>query len=128
LDERRLVEPRTGRELQLFHIAQAYVQSATLMHNDCDIHLEISQSASKAAPRIIVETPVDSEYCPARRNIQSQLAQHGFALSGTRGGELSSPAQADIVGMAFEDFEHHRGSAQVATVWELHPAVVTLTQ
>jgi hypothetical protein len=30
--------------------------------------------------------------------------------------------------MAFEDFEHNRGSARVATVWELHPAAVNLTQ
>jgi hypothetical protein len=28
--------------------------------------------------------------------------------------------------MAFEDFEHNRGSAQVATLWELHPAIVTI--
>jgi hypothetical protein len=28
--------------------------------------------------------------------------------------------------MAFEDFDHSRGSAQVATIWELHPAIVTI--
>src|SRR5947199_1014920 len=28
-------QPRTGRELQLFRIAKAYVQSAGLMSNDC---------------------------------------------------------------------------------------------
>jgi len=44
------------------------------------------------------------------------------------GGELSQPLSAEILGMAFEDFEHNRGSAQVATLWELHPAIVTLTQ
>jgi hypothetical protein len=31
-----------------------------------------------------------------------------------------------VLGMAFEDFEHNRGSAQVATLWELHPAIVTI--
>jgi len=121
-------QPRTGRELQLFHIAQAYLQSARVMANDCDIHLEISQTAGKTAPRVIVETPVDSEYCPARKNIQSQLAHHGFTLNERRGGELPAALAVDIVGMAFEDFEHRRGSAQVATVWELHPAIVTITQ
>jgi hypothetical protein len=121
-------QPRTGRELQLFHIAQAYLQSTNVMRNDCDIHFEISQTSSKTAPRVIVETPIDNEYCPARQKIQAQLAQHGFTLDETHGGELSTPVLIDVLGMAFEDFEHNRGSAKVATVWELHPAVVTVTQ
>ena len=121
-------QPRTGRELQLFHIAQAYLQRAGVMANDCDIHFEISHTADKVAPRVIVETPVDSEYCPARQNIQAQLEHHGFRLDATHGGELSKPLLMDVLGMAFEDFEHHRGTAQVATVWELHPAVVSLAQ
>lgn len=29
----------------------------------CDVHSEISQTADKSAPRVIVETPVDSEFC-----------------------------------------------------------------
>ena len=28
--------------------------------------------------------------------------------------------------MAFEDFDHNGGSVQVATIWELHPAIVTI--
>jgi len=32
----------------------------------------------------------------------------------------------DVLGLAFQDFNHPRGSVHVATVWELHPAVVTL--
>lgn len=121
-------QPRTGRELQLFHIAQAYLQSTNVMGNDCDIHFEISQTSSKTAPRVIVETPIDTEYCPARQKIQAQLAQKGFTLDASHGGELSTPLLVDVLGMAFEDFEHNRGSAQVATVWELHPAEVTITQ
>jgi hypothetical protein len=121
-------QPRTGRELQLFHIATAYLQSARLMKNDCDIHLEISESASKNAPRVIVETPVDAEYCPARRTIQSELAQHNFKLSTSPASELPAPLKIDVLGTAFEDFEHQRGSAQVGTVWELHPAVVRVTE
>jgi len=118
--------PRTGRELQLFHVAQAFLQNASVNPADCDVHLEISQTADKTAPRVIVETPVDSEYCSARKNIQAQLSQHGFQLDATHGGELTSALPAQVTGMAFEDFEHNRGSAQVATLWELHPAVVTL--
>jgi hypothetical protein len=28
--------------------------------------------------------------------------------------------------MAFEDFDHSRGSVHVQTIWELHPAIVTI--
>lgn len=118
--------PRTGRELQVFHVAQGYLQNASVNSGDCDIHLEISATADKTAPRVIVETPVDAEYCPARKSIQSQLMQHGFKLDAVNGGEIPTAIPADVVGLAFEDFQHNRGSAQVATLWELHPAQVTL--
>lgn len=116
--------PRSGRELQLFHIAQAYLQNASVNSGDCDVVFEISGTPDKTAPRVIVETPVDSEYCSARRNIQAQLAQHGFKLDPQHGGELSQPVAVQVTGLAFEDFEHNRGP--VATLWELHPAIVTV--
>lgn len=126
--------PRAGRELQLFHIGTAFVQAVRLVHSDCDIHIEIAGSASKTAPRVIVETPVDQEYCMARRTIQSQLAAHGITLA-TAEQETDAPQEinpaipADVVGLAFQDDSHpNRGSAQVATIWELHPAIITLTQ
>ena len=118
--------PRSGRELQVFHVATAFVQEASVNAVDCDVHLEISETADKNAPRVIVETPVDSEYCSARRTIQAQLKQHNFQLDSQHGGELSTALPAEVLGMAFEDFEHNRGSDRVATVWELHPAIVTL--
>jgi hypothetical protein len=120
--------PRSGRELQLFHIAHAFLHNARLMTNDCDIHLEISDSASKTAPRVIVETPSDSEYCSARQALQSALAQHGFQLaSGTPSQtELPQALPVEVLGLAFQDFEHNRGTPQVATEWELHPAIVTV--
>lgn len=121
--------PRFGRELTLFHVAQAYLQNASINTADCDVHMEISATADRTAPRVIVETPVDSEYCSARRNIQKQLAQRGFTLDDTHGGDLPQALPAEVTGLAFEDFEHpqSRGSSEVATLWELHPAVVTLT-
>lgn len=130
-DPGSLDPPRTGVELQVFHIAVAFVQEVSINSEDCDIHLEISQTADKTARRVIVETPVDSEFCAARKNIQTQLAQHGFKLDVENGGELPQALPADVVGLAFEDFDHtaiglSRGSAQVKTVWELHPATVTL--
>ena len=118
--------PRTGRELQVFHVASAFVQEVSVNAADCDVHLEISQTADKNAPRVIVETPVDSEFCSARQDEQAQLAKHKFRLDSQHGGELPQALPAEIVGMAFEDFDHNRGSAQVATIWELHPAVVTI--
>ena len=118
--------PRSGRELQLFHVAHAFLQNASVNPADCDVHLEISEVADRTAPRVVVETPVDSEYCSARKNIQTQLSQHGFQLDATHGGDLPQALPAQVTGMAFEDFEHSRGSSEVATLWELHPATVTL--
>ncbi len=118
--------PRSGRELTVYHIALAYAQATQIRPNDCDIHVEISQTPDKNAPRVIVETPVDSEYCSARRLWQQQLASHGFTLS-TSSGELPQALPVEVLGLAFEDFEHNRGSAQVATPWELHPATVQVT-
>lgn len=118
--------PRSGRELQVFHVANAFLQNASVNSGDCDVHMEISQTADKNAPRVVVETPVDSEYCTARQNIQKQLSQHGFTLDPQHGGDLPTALPCQVLGMAFEDFEHGRGSPQVATLWELHPAIVNL--
>lgn len=118
--------PRTGRELMVYSIARAYLQNASVNSGDCDIHLEISATTDKNAPRVVVETPVDAEYCSARMGVQAALRQHGFTLDSTHGGEIPQALAVQVTGLAFEDFEHNRGSAQIATVWELHPAVVTL--
>jgi hypothetical protein len=118
--------PRTGRELEVFHVANAFLQNASVNAADCDVVMEISHTADKSASRVIVETPVDSEYCSARQNIQAQLKQHGFRLDSQHGGELPQAFPVDVVGMAFEDFEHDRGTVQVGTLWELHPAIVNL--
>lgn len=120
-------QPRIGRELQLVHIALAYLENASVNPADCDVHMELSQTPDKTAPRIIIETPVDSEYCSARQTVQNQLKQHGFTLDVQNGGDLAQPLAVSVVGLPFEDFEHPngRGSPQVATLWEIHPAVVT---
>jgi hypothetical protein len=119
-------QPRTGRELQVFRLANAFLQEASVNSADCDVHMEISQTADKNAPRVIIETPVDSEFCSARQQIQSQLKQHNFRLDSQHGGELPSALHLQVLGLAFEDFDHNRGSAQVVTIWELHPATVNI--
>jgi hypothetical protein len=116
---------RGGRELKLFHIAHAFVQFVWLFHGDCDIHVEIADTPDKTAPRVIVETPLDSEYCSARRSLQSGLARRGIRISEDFQ-ELPQPVPAEVLGLAFQDFNHKRGSDFVATVWELHPATVNL--
>lgn len=123
--------PRTGRELTLYHIATAYLQNARLISFDCDVHLEISDVPDKSAPRVIVETPIDSEYCDNRKALQDALAKHNFQLqyidqNAIGQAELPSALPVSVVGLAFRDFEHSRGSAEVGTPWELHPAEVTV--
>lgn len=117
--------PRSGRELQLFHIAHAYLQNVYINPGDCDMHFEISDTADPAAPRVIVETPKDDEYCPARQSVAQAIAGRGLTFP--LAGDLTPPVTVDVVGLAFEDYGHTRGSAHVATVWELHPATVTFT-
>jgi len=123
--------PRTARELTLYSIATAYLQSARLITFDCDVHLEISDMPSKTAPRVIVETPIDSEYCDSRKTLQHALAQHHFQLRyidqpQVSQAELPHALPVSVVGLAFRDFEHNRGSKEVGTPWELHPAEVTV--
>jgi hypothetical protein len=125
--------PRSGRELTLYHIVSAYLQNARLISFDCDVHLEISDVPAKTAPRVIVETPIDSEYCANRHGLQDALSRHHFRLryvsnSDVSQSELPQPLLVSALGLAFRDFEHNRGSQEVGTPWELHPAEVTVPQ
>jgi len=125
--------PRTGQELTLYHVANAYLQNARLISFDCDVHLEISDLPAKTAPRVIVETPIDSEYCANRHSLQDALSRHHFHLryvvnADVSQSELPQPLAVSALGLAFRDFEHGRGSQEVGTPWELHPAEVTVLQ
>jgi hypothetical protein len=117
--------PRLGRELQLMHLAQAFVQFVWLVPGDCDIHMEISATADKSAPRVIVETPVDPSFCPARQNEVAGLARFGVTVT-TTGMETAQGIAVDVLGLPFRDFTHQRGTTNVATPWELHPAIVNI--
>src|ERR1700675_4657368 len=107
--------PRTGRELQVFDVAGAFLQEASVNAADCDVHFEISMTADKNAPRVIVETPSDSEFCMARQAAQSQWKKHDFTLDSNHGGEFPLGLPIAVLGLAFEDFDHTRGSVHVAT-------------
>jgi hypothetical protein len=115
--------PRKGRELQLVTIPRAFVQFAWAYRGDCDIHIEISATPDKDAPRAIVETPVDPEYCEARKTLQSTLHDHGVELSVLQQ-EVPNPFPVSVRGLPYQDAKHKRGSEHVATVWEIHPAVL----
>lgn len=117
--------PRSGRETQMFFIKHAYAQFVNIVGVDCDIHVEVSDTPDKNAPRVIVETPIDPEYCDARRALKSALAAQGVTVS-TGSGEITNPVPISVLGLAFQDFEHTRGTQFVATTWELHPAIVTV--
>src|SRR5713226_2409175 len=41
--------PRTGRELEVFHIATAFLQNASVNAVDCDVVMEISHTADKSS-------------------------------------------------------------------------------
>ena len=115
--------PRTGRENQLFTIAQGYVQSIWLQPTDCDLHFEVSDTPDKNAPRAIMETPRDDEYCPARKDEAAMMQRHGMQFARQRQ-EVPNPFPVTVTGLAFQDFPHGRGSKRVGTTWELHPAIV----
>jgi hypothetical protein len=96
-----------------------------MVAGDCDIHMEVSDSPDPNAARIIVETPVDGQFCSARQTIQQQLAAQGVTVS-NNGVDLSKPLPVDVLGLAFQDYSHQRGTSHVSTPWEIHPAIVTV--
>jgi len=56
--------PRTGRELQVFHLATAFLPEASVNAADCDVHFELSQSRNDlGTPPAIVTIPEDSHVC-----------------------------------------------------------------
>ena len=54
--------PELGTSSKCSHIAVAFLQEASVNSVDCDIHLEISQTADKKARRIIVETRLTASF------------------------------------------------------------------
>lgn len=120
---------RSGRELILHRIGKVYLQTVFFRSSDCDLHLEISQESSKDAPRMIVETPGTPEYCSPRSTLFADLQRRGITITDVNQ-EISQPIPVEVVGVPFRDQAHpiwfSRGSDKVATLWELHPAMVRI--
>jgi len=110
-----------GWSSQIVHVASAFLQEASVNAADCDVHFEISMTADKSAPRVIVETPVDSEFCSARQNAQSQLAKHKFVLDSQHGGELPLALPVDFLGMALKTLTTTAGPCRCNTLEALGP-------
>lgn len=121
--------PRSGRELTLYHVQNAYLQSVFLRKSDCDLHMEVSDQPDKNAARVIIETPGTSDYCQARGAMFEALRRNGITLTDLNH-ELSPALPVEITGVAFRDQAHPiwfaRGSDKIMTLWELHPAIVTI--
>lgn len=94
--------PRSGRELTLYHIATAFLQNARIVSFDCEVHAELSEVPSKSAPRVIVETPIDPEYCANRESLDDALERCHFRLRAEAASEaeLPQPLPVSVLGLA----------------------------
>lgn len=124
--------PIAAREEQVFSLT-GYVQIIKFEDNDCDFHLEISQTPDSEGDRVIVEVPNDAEnlvvwnevvaFCKDRH--KGKYLKPGKAFS------FRSAPKIHVVGYAFYDARHwtkdqpkrgsNHGSRAVGTCWEIHP-------
>jgi len=113
----------------------ALLRQAKVEGNDCEIHLEFSDTSATNAKRAIVEIPPDpdvkSDYQMILRLIHARFPHR--QLKPDSAFVFPTPIPMKVTGFAFFDGVHkamagpHRpngghGSAQVKTFWELHPA------
>jgi hypothetical protein len=98
--------------------------------NDCDFHLEISRvGGSSSDDRIIVEIPQAPKFLAARNALLQALTAHGVKLKAQT--PLATSIRVQVLGFSFFDAWHFssndpqrghaHGSAQVGSLWEIHP-------
>ena len=98
--------------------------------NDCDFHLEISGvGGSSTDDRIIVEIPQAPKFLAARNALLQELTAHGVRLKAQT--PLATSIRVQVLGFSFYDAWHYssndpqrghaHGSAQVGSLWEIHP-------
>jgi hypothetical protein len=110
---------------QTVYALTGYVMLAKHAPDDCDIHLEIADTADTTAPRVIVEIPARLPH------VQSQLIALLSLKKGTKTFTDATAPQLHFQGYGFFDLSHrvktgakqghNHGSAHVATLFELHP-------
>lgn len=129
---KRSVDPIDPHEQKVFTL-RGDIWIAKTEGNDCDYHVELSApGGSVDAPRIIVEIPQE------RKAVRAALIK---ALKDAGQGDLGShktvtinkSVPVTVTGFGFIDGYHwskknpktgnNHGSANVATLWELHPVI-----
>lgn len=128
--------PVAGTQESRTFTLDAFLRQAKVEGNDCEIHLEFSDTARTNARRIIVEIPPDadfsSDYQTILRLVHSRFPRRRVLGPGVAFG-LIPAVHMKITGFGFFDGFHARlvgphkpngghGSANVKTFWELHPA------
>lgn len=103
-------------------------KNARLISSDCDLHFELSDLPDTSAPHVVVETPMDPEYCPSRRAIAAAFEQHHFQLRAVNASQaqLAQALPVSLLGWRFRISSTEGGTAQVTSPWELHPAEVSV--
>jgi hypothetical protein len=102
------------RESQVFTV-EGYVIHAKLAEDDCDVHMEIASTNDESAPRVIVEIPNDRGFEEAQKLAINSKGKK-VSLTGYPFWDSAHWSKAD------QRKGHNHGSAQVGTLWELHPA------
>jgi hypothetical protein len=127
--------PMPGSAEQQTFTLEASLRQAKVEGNDCEIHLEFSETARKNAHRVIVEIPPDSDFASDYQKIlrlmRSRFPRRRKLGPGVAFGLLPA-VRMKVTGFGFFDGVHKamagpnrpnggHGSAQVKTFWELHP-------
>lgn len=126
---RTLDAPLDPRELQVVTL-KGDLWRVNVEANDCDFHLEISGiGGGKGDDRIIVEIPQGPNFVAARNALLQALKVNGVKLKAQT--PLAQPIPVQVLGFSFYDAWHFssnnpqrghgHGSAQVASLWEIHP-------
>lgn len=98
--------------------------------DDCDVHIEMSETNSKTAKRIIAEIPNTNPYCTFRSSVLGALVTK-FHLPVKKvyrfdnGDNNGKAIKITVTGYLFWDSGHptgnNHGSEFVGSVWEVHP-------
>lgn len=117
------------REKQIVSVT-GYAWIIKTSDDDCDIHIELSETEDKTSKRIIAEIPNTEEYCDFHKSIMEDLVskfhlhkknEYHFDKKDNGG----KPVKMTVTGYLFWDSGHptnaNHGSAMVGSVWELHP-------
>jgi hypothetical protein len=126
------------REDSTFTVS-GYIMLIKLSDEDCDIHMEIAETESPDADRVIVEIPNSPEYCALREKVKEAVRQEPYSVRNisTTAHHFSATKgfpKITVTGYAFVDLPHrmhdpnnkkgnNHGSVNVATLWEIHPII-----